>query len=169
MILIIRGILLVAFACGAVLFSWYSISYYTNPVMVLTLLALAACLFFMLAVWYGPDRAAEMLSESFSRNSSRDQREMPVSSSAFSEIKEIKAVEVLSATPVKEISVRNVRLKFIGRIAAFLVLFGAAYGLIWFGSEYAGAIESWISTASIVVGTLCAVAAFSYRPWGFKS
>lgn len=66
-------------------------------------------------------------------------------------------------------AVKRVRLKIIGNIAAFLVFPGAAYGFIWFGAEYAGAIESWISTASIVVGTVCALAAFLHQPWSLKS
>lgn len=66
-------------------------------------------------------------------------------------------------------AVQRVRLKIIGNIVTFVVLFGASYGFIWFGSEYAGAIESWISTASIAVGTLFAVSAFLHQPWNFKA
>jgi hypothetical protein len=67
------------------------------------------------------------------------------------------------------VAVQRVRLKIIGNIVTFLLLFGAAYGFIWFGSEYAGAIESWISTASIAVGTLFAVTAFLHQPWNVKA
>lgn len=61
-------------------------------------------------------------------------------------------------------SVIMVRLKIIGNLMAFLILAVASVLLIRFGIEYSGAIESGLSTASIVVGSLCGVAAFGYQP-----
>lgn len=66
-------------------------------------------------------------------------------------------------------AVQRDRLKITGNIFTFLTLVGASIGLMTFGNDYAGAIESWISTASIVVGVLCAVAAFLYQPWSLKA
>jgi hypothetical protein len=65
-------------------------------------------------------------------------------------------------------SVVMVRLKIIGNLMAFLILAVASVLLIKLGTDYAGAVESWFSTASIVVGALCGVAAFGYQPWNTK-
>jgi hypothetical protein len=75
----------------------------------------------------------------------------------------------MSHVPAAPLSVIILRLKVAGNLLAFLTLAVASVVLIKFGVSYAGAIESSLSTASIVVGVLCAIAAFFYQPWNVKS
>jgi hypothetical protein len=75
----------------------------------------------------------------------------------------------LQALWLKDDVVSRVRLKIIGNMVAFVVFAVAGIALMSFGIDYAGAIESWISTASIVIGVACGFCAFFYQPWSVKA
>lgn len=56
-------------------------------------------------------------------------------------------------------------MKTLLRIGAFALSMGAAIFLMWFGLEYYGVIEQWISTTCIVLAVVLAILAVTAAPY----